>query len=318
MQRAPSPAARRWLIVLTAAGAALVIAAAGSIVYGATAETGCASCHDGEPFVAGTAAAPHAGISCAACHMGSAPVDRLSFGFRRVFHMTIPLMSGEGRGWEEVPDARCSACHGQIAEAPSVSNGLSMAHATCTEGLACTDCHSTTGHGAAISMPRVYDMETCLACHVSMSSTDCGLCHEGQLPSDRITSGTFAITHGPQWRETHGMGDATTCQACHSAASCEKCHGAGLPHGAGFVQDHAGYAASENAQCGTCHEQRFCSDCHGLEMPHPREFTRKHSAEAEANESLCVRCHAAPDCTQCHETHVHPGGAIDAGARGDG
>ena len=313
MQRANPPAKRRWLTWLMIAGAGALVLALGATAYTAAVLPGCESCHDDSEFVAATAAAPHAEIDCASCHVGTAAADRVSFGARQVFHMQLRVVSGEGRDWEVVPDTRCRSCHEDIDQAVASSGGLKIAHVTCAVGSECTDCHSATGHGTATAWVRVYDMETCLECHVSQANSDCDLCHAGQLASDRIASGTFAITHGPEWEKTHGMGDGATCAACHTAASCEKCHGVGLPHASGFVDDHAEFAVSEQAQCNGCHEPAFCSNCHGLEMPHPTTFIRGHSDAAEANEALCQRCHAGPDCTQCHETHVHPGGAIGSG-----
>lgn len=308
MPRGPVPAQRRKLIWLAVLGP--IVLALGAGLYAAAALPGCASCHDAPAFVEATAAGAHAATACHDCHVGVAPGDRLAFGFREVFHMVVPLVSGAGKGWETVPDGRCVFCHDIEAGGATTSGGIRIAHASCAVGSACTGCHSATAHGETVAWVRVYDMETCLACHVSEASTQCDLCHEGRLPANRVTSGVFAITHGADWQRTHGMGNSATCTVCHTAANCEKCHGVGLPHGLGFVSEHADYAASAGAQCAGCHETSFCSGCHGLDMPHPQAFIRGHAAEAVANEALCARCHAAPDCTECHETHVHPGGAV--------
>ncbi len=288
---------------------ALLLLVVGATTYSALALPGCVSCHDDTELVSATAEAPHADVACTSCHVGDAPGDRASFGFRQVFHMTVPLVSGEGRGWESVPDHRCVTCHDDVYD-DVTGEGIRIAHLTCAEGSDCTDCHSATAHGAATTWVRTYDMDTCLDCHVSQNLTDCDLCHEGRRPDDRITTGVFSITHGPSWEQTHGMGDAANCTACHTAAACERCHGAGLPHEADFISEHSEIAQLDNAQCESCHEPRFCDDCHGLEMPHTDAFTRGHAEAAVTNEDLCRRCHADPDCTECHVTHVHPGGAI--------
>lgn len=287
-------------------------------VFNAVATPGCARCHDEAAFVEASQAAPHAGSDCVACHVPADPVDRVAFGFRQAFHMVIPVLDGEGREWAAVPDARCLSCHEEIDADIVVAQGLRIDHASCAEGSECADCHATTAHGAATSWPRTYDMETCLGCHVAKEvSADCGLCHEGRLPADRITTGVFAITHGEQWRETHGMGDSSTCTACHTAANCESCHGAGLPHEPGYVKVHAADARSPRQRCGSCHQQTFCDGCHGTPMPHSRSFTKGHAKDAEANRALCDRCHADEDCVTCHVKHVHPGGAIGALSGGD-
>jgi hypothetical protein len=296
MQRV-SPAIRRTILWLVAVVPAVLLVFG---VYNAGALPGCKGCHDEATFVAGTRNSAHADVDCIACHVGTAPADRVSFGFREAFHMTLPVLRGTGRDWQAVPDSRCLTCHEAIQDTVTTSGGIRIAHASCALDSLCSDCHSTTAHGAATSWVRVYDMETCLACHVSKASTKCDLCHEGRLPSNRVTSGVFAITHGPQWQKTHGMGNATTCTVCHTAANCEKCHGAGLPHGVGFLKEHSGFATSKAARCRSCHEPRFCSDCHGLTMPHTTAFTRGHAADAKKDAALCKRCHADPDCTKCH------------------
>ena len=279
-------------------------------VYGAVASPGCGTCHTDTALVSATQASSHATVECGACHAPSAAGDRLLFGYRQVGHMVFPALGDEGREWASVADSRCIACHAPIASDIVTARGLRVDHSVCAVGSSCTDCHSTVAHGEATSWIRTYDMETCLTCHVSETLADCTLCHEGRLPSDRITTGVFAITHGPEWEQTHGMGNSATCSACHTAADCATCHGPGLPHGAGFLSEHAEYSGQADAQCLGCHEQSYCDDCHGLEMPHTPRFIVEHADEAYEDEALCNRCHVESDCIVCHETHVHPGGAI--------
>ena len=154
-------------------------------------------------------------------------------------------------------------------------------------------------------------METCIACHASQgASTKCDTCHENKDRQQRVSTGVFAITHGKNWRKTHGMGNTATCSVCHTAAKCEKCHGVGLPHDKEFMARHGAIAGDPAAKCYTCHDTRFCADCHGLAMPHSKTFTRDHAARAKSDPKLCKRCHAGSDCTDCHVRHVHPGGAV--------
>lgn len=304
-----TPATRRTIII----GAVIAVFTVGLAfgVYNAVALPGCVSCHDEGAFGAATRSAAHAGVDCASCHVPDSVTGRFAFGFRQAYHMTVPIVSGRGREWETVPDARCLACHEDVQSATVSANGVRISHALCATDERCSDCHAATAHGGATTWARTYDMETCLGCHVSQGAAECDLCHDGRLPADRVTTGVFAITHGPQWESTHGMGDSATCIACHTAASCEKCHGVGLPHSVKYVERHAADAARPEARCGSCHEtSTFCDGCHGLPMPHPAGFTEGHAALAEADQRLCDRCHADPDCTRCHEMHVHPGGAI--------
>ncbi len=117
-------------------------------------------------------------------------------------------------------------------------------------------------------------MELCYECHgTSKIASKCDLCHAEKLPTDRVQSGVFAATHGPEWRSTHGMGDMKTCGACHEDTKCVGCHGAGVPHAADFVKKHPEPSRSPAADCEGCHEELFCADCHKYEMPHPKSFT---------------------------------------------
>jgi len=295
-----------WLLA-TLPFALIVIAT----TYNAVAQPGCTTCHSSDTEFAGaTAVAPHSEVACVACHVTPEPLARFAFGFRQLVHMQVPVVSGEGREWASVQDARCLACHKDVDAQVVTARGIRIDHKSCAREAECTDCHSTVAHGSSTSRVRSYDMERCLACHVAEASTECDVCHVEKGRQERVSTGVFAVTHGPNWRTTHGMGDTATCSVCHAADKCEKCHGAGLPHDKEFLAQHAAIAASPAAQCFTCHDDQFCSTCHGTEMPHTKSFTRGHAASAKDDPQLCERCHADPDCTQCHEKHVHPGGAV--------
>jgi len=278
--------------------------------------SGCLSCHNRGDFRAATAESPHAGVDCRSCHAPQGTLDWLAFSWRQPLHMVKRVRPGATRDSATVPDSRCASCHEEIYAATLTSNGVRIAHESCAANSSCTDCHSATAHGAATSWIRSYAMDQCLECHISGAGTDCDMCHDGRLPSDRIASGSFAVTHGAQWRTTHGMGNGATCTVCHSKDDCLECHGPGLPHEPEFVSTHADYAAEAGAQCAGCHEQAFCDACHGTPMPHEPEFVQDHPNATQP--ALCERCHAESDCTICHETHVHPGGAVDSAPAGGG
>jgi len=306
----PAPQARLrlivWLVVLVPLAVVLL-----STAYVAVAQPGCASCHSRDSaFAAATQKTAHSSVECVSCHVSPAPVDRVAFGLRQLFHMVLPVVSGEGRDWAAVEDAQCLACHKDIKTEVVSANGIRMDHDSCARDAECTDCHSAVGHGTATQWVRSYDMETCIACHVTEASTKCDTCHDEKDKQTRVSTGIFAVTHGKEWRTTHGMGNSATCSICHTAAKCENCHGVGLPHDKEFMGQHAAISANPAAKCFTCHETTFCADCHGIEMPHTKAFTRDHAARAESNPDLCKRCHADPDCAECHVKHVHPGGAV--------
>lgn len=301
-----------WLVILAPFALALFAGA-----YHYMAFPSCLSCHQQEPFVNATAASPHFEVECTSCHIPRGVGGRVEFGVRHLANAAL-FRPGGARDLSYVSNAACLSCHEEVLEARLTNNGIRIEHAFCAVEADCTGCHSAVAHGAQVSWVRAYSMKTCLECHVAREAMDCAMCHEGRSREDRITSGTFAITHGEQWEQTHGMGDSATCVACHTAASCVTCHGAGTPHISNFVRVHSDYALSPEAQCTDCHQQRFCDDCHGLEMPHTSEFVRMHAQPAQADERSCMRCHLQADCDLCHDTHVHPGGAIGTLSGGEG
>ncbi len=317
MQSPDAPDLRRktiWSIAILVVAAVLVLGA-----FNAAGLPRCTSCHDQDSFRAATAAGVHATVDCRSCHMPAGPIDRVAFSLRQPLHMFIRVSVGAERDAAAVPDSRCLACHEDVLTTMVTANGIRIPHESCAVGVVCSDCHSATAHGDATPWVRTYDMERCFGCHIANKQTACGLCHEERSPATRIESGTFAVTHGAQWRTTHGMGDAATCTVCHQQDDCAGCHGPGVPHGADFVLTHAANSTRADAKCATCHSASFCDDCHGTPMPHSKQFTRDHAKTAAVEPAACERCHADSDCTTCHVKHIHPGGAIgDVPAEGGG
>ena len=192
------------------------------------------------------------------------------------------------------------------------AKGVSIVHAQCSKGRMCTDCHSDTAHGTAATWAKTATMEQCLDCHnADRVRSDCTSCHGARSQSSLMRSGQWVVTHGPNWKQTHGMGDLNTCAACHPANYCVRCHGISLPHGPDYIRIHPTAALTNRADCAVCHRRVFCDSCHGLPMPHPADFTPQHSTIVkQQGTSKCMRCHVQDDCTNCHVKHVHPGGAI--------
>ncbi|MDZ4169185.1 MAG: hypothetical protein U1E26_05970 [Coriobacteriia bacterium] len=275
----------------------------------------CAACHTEPAFVSASAQGAHASVDCLQCHSEGGAWGRIAFNSAHLGRM-VPSSTWSVRDVADVADARCLSCHDKVDDEAISANGIRVDHSTCAYEIRCTECHSTTAHGSAVSWVRTYDMETCLQCHASDGSVACDLCHVGRSPENRIRTGVFAITHGPEWERTHGMGDSSTCAACHTAADCGTCHGPGLPHDGGFMKEHSTFSQDRKAKCESCHEPQFCDGCHGLSMPHPRRFVIAHGVEAEQNRTLCSRCHVDTDCSVCHVKHVHPGGAVNLPAQG--
>ena len=165
--------------------------------------------------------------------------------------------------------------------------------------------------GTAVEWPKTATMNVCLDCHDSARvRSKCTTCHAERTMAQRVSTGEWQVTHGPAWKQTHGMGDLKTCAACHPNDFCVRCHGIPLPHNADFLRTHPASALSNRSDCSVCHKQTFCDNCHGLPMPHPVAFTPLHpSIVRQRGQGMCLRCHVQDDCTNCHIKHVHPGGA---------
>jgi hypothetical protein len=115
--------------------------------------------------------------------------------------------------------------------------------------------------------------------------------------------------HGPDWRQTHGLGNLKTCKACHEPDKCVGCHGMPIPHDPAFPGLHGQYVIERGTQeCFVCHRQEACRGCHGIEMPHREDYLKTHTADVEKlGEKLCARCHDKSTCDDCHTQHAHPG-----------
>lgn len=251
-----------------------------------TALPGCAGCHfEISDFRDATLSTVHteSGTPCVACHVESGQVlARTKWGFYQVFGMWLPVLSPSSTDVTLVRDSRCLSCHQSVMGVPVEVRGVRIAHATCTVGRVCVDCHSEVGHAEATSWPRVASMNDCTSCHRSMRvSLECETCHAGRMASTRSSLPEFGVTHGPTWEQTHGMGDMGSCLVCHAEDACMGCHGPGVPHPANFLQSHAAVSIRGDAACLSCHDDTFCYSCHLTEMPHPEVFVRGHAVTVE-------------------------------------
>ena len=122
----------------------------------------------------------------------------------------------------------------------------------------------------------------------------------------------WRVTHGANWKTTHGMGDLKTCQGCHATATfCASCHHVVIPHAENYLAVHGPEVLSRangRTDCLVCHRVYSCDNCHGLPMPHPNDFLKQHSSYVKKNgRTVCSRCHDESSCTNCHTRHTHPG-----------
>lgn len=289
-----------------------VFAALGIAGVATSTPKSCASCHTMRPFTQSLAKSTHAGVHCYRCHaqggVWGVPQQKLSeWGPMLAGSLTGKDLQGQA---QPISSQRCLSCHAAVMQGVVSANGTRINHQACVQAPAqCTDCHSGVAHGPAVRWPTAPVMEECVKCHALQSApTDCDTCHRGRREKERLVVGPWQVTHGKQWRTTHGQADLAYCGTCHPADYCVDCHGTSLPHGADFGRTHGAEALRRDAQCLSCHQKLLCEACHGLPMPHPTGFLKVHSSVAEREgEPACTRCHVQDDCEACHTAHVHPG-----------
>lgn len=272
----------------------------------------CSSCHAMKPFARQLKRSAHADVKCYSCHLANGGWDWPQFKLTEVGRMyPRAIVGGTVAGSVTPTGARsCIRCHEDVLMGTISSDGLRINHGVCASSGSCDNCHSTTAHGTAVRSPREPVMEDCTSCHARESApTECNVCHEGKLETERLAAGPWQITHGPSWQTTHGMGNITSCSTCHPVDYCVRCHQVSLPHPVDFPSRHGSDAVAAPESCASCHSrERLCDTCHGIEMPHPAGFLREHSAIATSfTDEQCMKCHYESDCRRCHETHVHPG-----------
>lgn len=308
------PAGRGHRLVWAGALALVVVLLALVSVVGSTPQA-CSTCHT--PSAQGLAETAHADLDCYACHAPSAGAI-LTFKAGELLRMyPSQLVGGSVQGAPSIrmSDSACRSCHASTVRAaePTVARGLRILHSACAAEGSCISCHSVEGHAGATRTPKAPSMGECVSCHTDQgASITCESCHTAGYERDDLLAGPFRVTHGENWKQTHGMGDLRQCVLCHEQDKCASCHGPGVPHPADFGTTHGATSLAPDADCLSCHRTEFCSDCHGIEMPHEPEFLPQHSALTTGlTDERCLRCHTAEDCVRCHVRHIHPGGASE-------
>lgn len=272
----------------------------------------CSGCH-GAPQRE-LAATAHRGVDCYACHLEAGMLSYPAFKAREVGTMyPASLVAGgkAGGATTGVSRSRCLRCHREILEGVTEAKGMRIRHRSCApSGESCSRCHSAVAHGKATRWIREPVMDDCIGCHTQVGATTrCDACHASKSTATRLQTGPWAVTHGPQWKSQHGMGDLRGCRTCHPEGKCVKCHGTPLPHKQGFTNDHGRAAKLPEAKCDQCHDRKqFCDGCHGFPMPHGDGFRKEHLTITESrDDERCLRCHEQVDCDACHKAHAHPG-----------
>jgi hypothetical protein len=305
-----TPAARipRARIVALALGATALLLVLAAVVGSSPAI--CGSCHT--TYAQGLASSSHTDVSCFACHLDAGAVSWPGFAAREVFGMFPAALIGrgvEGPG-VRVARERCVSCHAKVMTGLLQAKGTRIRHSECAKDTPCDTCHGVVAHGKATRYVRQPVMDDCVRCHLRAKATiECDACHADKSSADRLVAGPWQVTHGANWRKTHGMGDITVCSVCHPQTKCVGCHGTVIPHMEDFGRTHGASARSPEQKCDGCHDRAvFCKGCHGIDMPHPDTFLKAHSKIAKTRQDTsCLRCHYQDDCDNCHARHTHPG-----------
>ncbi|RJQ54655.1 MAG: hypothetical protein C4521_03930 [Actinobacteria bacterium] len=307
-------AERLWYLILSVA--CFIVILAGAVSAASVQPAFCGVCHGDQSRA--LAKSNHAEAGCDSCHTDPNPAGVIDSRLSIVGMVPAKLLFGKEPMVAEVANERCVECHRDILTKTITSRGLRMQHrAVQDENWSCTKCHPKTGHNWTNAPTPGYSMDMCLECHTpnTQDLQLCNTCHveKGRAgPRERVASTTpWRVTHGPNWRQAHGMGNLKTCQSCHAATFCTTCHNMELPHPPSFRAQHGSEvkARPTGAQdCYQCHKGRTCENCHGIDMPHPAGFIKKHSRVVKRyGEAVCVRCHSKASCESCHTGHIHPG-----------
>lgn len=300
---------RGWYVVLSVIFGMLTLA--GLVAAAAVEPAVCSTCHSGEARY--VASSSHKGIPCDACHVASGALGLVSQRASVISMIPAAIVPGRPSVSAEIDERRCLECHGSMMPKTITKNGVRMNHTGIGEdSISCAKCHGDAGHGKTSSVSGRYNMDMCLGCHSAQAKnlTSCDLCHDPGAEAVRTEGRTpWRVTHGANWKSTHGMGNLETCKACHGATYCQPCHGPAVPHPDRFVASHGRQVTDTGKQsCTTCHTPSMCDGCHGTEMPHPKGFLEGHSATVKADgKRACERCHDEASCESCHSRHIHPG-----------
>jgi len=274
----------------------------------------CGLCHASEHR--GLSDSGHTGINCNVCHGGSSVFGVLS-GRAKLARMIPSQLTGLYRRpvSTTVFNNTCLSCHDHINKQVIETEDIRVSHKEIIEAkYSCGDCHSTVAHGKAAVRQNFAELGKCLTCHNNAgTSGSCDICHikNGTVEPMARIEGSWQISHGENWRKTHGMGNLNTCQACHSKLYCSRCHGIELPHSQAWLTTHGAEIKRSKlveSSCNQCHVGALCKNCHGMDVPHPKSFLPDHSKIVKRDgDKACYNCHLKEACTTCHEYHVHQG-----------
>ncbi|MBE0448331.1 MAG: NapC/NirT family cytochrome c [Actinobacteria bacterium] len=285
------------------------IVAVNIIATGTSSSLFCATCHSHQ--AAALEESTHNAIRCNTCHQRNDFLDifawrakvlgmvvrQATFSYRR------PVIANVSRN-------SCIRCHENVLIEVTRRNAIRVSHKEINDAShKCTNCHNTVAHPGAVTNPKFPTMDKCATCHNSQRvDASCEVCHMQEVDERRRVKTSWSMTHGPQWKRLHGMGDLNNCRVCHGANYCLKCHNTVLPHPDFWIRLHSRDAKAKIEGCYQCHHKNYCMNCHGIEMPHSSNFIKRHASDVKKKgDKSCKRCHLEAGCDRCHARHVHPG-----------
>jgi hypothetical protein len=315
----PAPTSSRSTLRRVAMATLVVLVLTAGLTVVAPLSSTCRTCHAARGRSASTST--HRGVACSACHSrpGAAGWLDARAGEIGAMYPRVLLRSAEATLPTHVDGSACSVCHRTDLTRIVTAKSVRMRHETCiAKGARCVDCHGAVGHGAGSARQVFPTMDSCNPCHDGTKApSNCDTCHTG---GEKVTFGgtsAWRVTHGRNWRTTHGMGQLVSCRLCHRAGYCAKCH-YDQPHPETWAGEHGKSADATGdikRACLDCHVKAFCDSCHGMAMPHPANWLKAHlTATKGKSDPSCRRCHTEFDCTTCHTVHLHPG-RINLGRR---
>ncbi|HZD60695.1 MAG TPA: hypothetical protein VE439_09630, partial [Anaerolineae bacterium] len=155
----------------------------------------------------------HKSVSCLACHKDTGYLSFLKLELRSTKNFTSWLFrTYQDPVVGQVRDENCLTCHDQEIKGTIVSKGIRVSHKEFST-YHCTNCHANVAHEMANRARNRPDMDSCAGCHnYAEGDVACEKCHPKKVDAARLSSGgPWKITHGPDWKTNHGMGDPKTC-----------------------------------------------------------------------------------------------------------
>jgi len=295
---------RNLLIVLAG-----IIVAINIIIAGTSSSLFCTACHYGQAVA--LKGSEHNSIRCNTCHQRDDIFDVLAWRVKVVGMVARQATFIYGKPViANIPRDNCVRCHENVLIEVVRRNAIKVSHKEINDAkYRCTSCHSTVAHPDTAINPKFPTMDKCTGCHNGQRvSSSCGVCHMKEVDERKRVKTTWSMTHGPEWKRLHGMGELNSCAVCHGTEYCLKCHNTALPHPDFWVRLHPRDAKAEVEGCYQCHHKNYCMNCHGVEMPHVEGFLKRHADDVnKKGKKLCVRCHLETGCDRCHARHAHPG-----------